>query len=174
MTTFRNVRVALRLALFVFCGAALVGYLGCSKPGAKEKPKAAAHEGHDHAEAGPHQGQLIELGEEEYHAELVHDDANQKVTIYLLDGKAKGNVPIPASEIVLNIMVGDKPTQFKLPAVPDSSDPTGKSSRFELADKTLSEAVDAKGPDAHLNVTIEGKPYTGVIKHDEHEHHHEH
>src|SRR3712207_2284723 len=62
----------------------------------------AAPEGehaHEHGEKGPHGGQLIELGKGDYHAELVHDDAAQRITIYVLDEKAAKPVPIKQKEL---------------------------------------------------------------------------
>src|SRR5688572_31002168 len=41
--------------------------------------------GHPHAEHGPHHGQLIDLGHGEYHAEVVHDDTTDTITVYVLD-----------------------------------------------------------------------------------------
>ena len=32
------------------------------------------HAGHAHPSEGPHHGDLIELGNEEYHAEILHDE----------------------------------------------------------------------------------------------------
>ena len=36
---------------------------------------------------------MIELGDEAYHGELVHDDPTHMVTVHLLDGTAKENPP---------------------------------------------------------------------------------
>ena len=93
------------VALFVGCG---------EKPAPAKKAESQSaskgHEGsdqkpddHAHPEHGPHEGMLIELGKEEYHAELVHDDAAGTVTIYLLDGSAKNAVPITPEEVVINL-----------------------------------------------------------------------
>ncbi len=79
----------------------------------------AGHAGHDHPSEGPHGGELIDLGKEEYHAELVHDDATHTITIYVLDGSAKVAMPIEATEMALNLLVDGKPQQFKLPAKPE-------------------------------------------------------
>ncbi len=52
-----------------------------------DAPPPATVDVHSHPTEGPHHGTLIELGKEEYHAELVHDD--KMVTIYILDSAAK-------------------------------------------------------------------------------------
>ena len=49
---------------------------------------------HAHPSEGPHHGTLVELGNEEFHAEVVHDD--KSVTVYVLDAGATKAVPIDA------------------------------------------------------------------------------
>ena len=134
------------------------------------------HDGHDHgdhghAEEGPHHGSLIELGKEEYHAELVHDDDAGTVTVYLLDSSAKGAVPIEASEIKVNLSHDGSAEQFSLAASPQPNDPSGKSSKFASTDKELAEDLDLEDAEAKLVVSIAGKQYRGSIEHD-HDHGH--
>lgn len=162
----------LGFGLLSVCGVLLAG--GCGTDAAKPKP--AEHEAHEHGagghpEEGPHHGQLIELGKEEYHAELVHDDAVHKITIYLLDGAAKQNVAIADRELMLNVVAAGKPQQFKLVAVPQADDAAGQSSRFELVDQTLCEALDDSKTTGRLNVTIAGKPFAGEVSHAAHDDH---
>ena len=86
---------SLSLALFTFTG--------CTPP-AEKKPAADQHDdhAHDHPSEGPHGGHLIELGNEEFHAELHHDDASKTVAIYILDKQAKNPVAIEETELTLN------------------------------------------------------------------------
>jgi hypothetical protein len=128
--------------------------------------------GHAHPDEGPHHGQLIELGNEEYHAEMIHDDATHKITFYLLDGSAKKSVAVEEKELLLNVVADGKPQQFKLPSVPQADDAAGKSSRFEITNETLCEALDDSKTTGRLNVTIAGKPFAGEISHGGHEHKH--
>jgi len=131
------------------------------------------HEAHDHAHAGPHGGDIIELGDEAYHAELVHE--NNVVTVYLLDGQLKNAVPIEAKSLVLNLQVDGAPKQFKLAAAPQDDDPEGKCSRFELTDRALVDLLtDEEELTGRLNVTIEGTQYVGDIHHHGHEEGHDH
>ena len=58
-----------------------------------------AEHGHSHPTEGPHHGSLIELGDEEYHGELVHDDKAGTVTIYLLDSSAREAVAVKSRGI---------------------------------------------------------------------------
>lgn len=169
-------------SLLVFVVA--LGYVaflgGCTPQNAEFKPYEGesevtdAHE-HEH-EHGPHDGHVIELGDEEYHAELVFDGASRKITIYVLDAALKNAVAIEQSEISLNLTVDGKPVQLKLAAAPQEGEADGKSSRFELAGEQLPEAIhDEEDIAGRLNLDIAGKPYVGEISHDhDHEHEHEH
>ncbi|MFK7776819.1 MAG: hypothetical protein QM501_01695, partial [Gimesia sp.] len=98
--------------------------------------------GHDHPSEGPHHGSLIELGKEAYHAELVHDEKNGSVTIYILDGAVKKSVPIKAESVLINVKHDGKGQQFTLAAAPDANDPEGQSSRFITKDKAVGELLE--------------------------------
>lgn len=126
-----------------------------------------------HPTHGPHGGELIELGNEEYHAELIHDDAS--VTIYILDGAATTAVPIEATEIHVNLKHDGQPEQFILAAVPDEGDPQGRSSRFESSDAELAGHLDEEGAEPQLVVVIAGSSYRGSMEHSHgHDHGHSH
>jgi hypothetical protein len=129
---------------------------------------------HDHAHPseGPHHGELIELGNEEYHAELVHEDG--AVTIYILDRSARELVPIGAADITINLVHDGQPRQFTLSASPQEADVQGRASRFTSTDAGLAEALDHEGSDARLAVTIAGKAYNGRIVHSHAGHAHDH
>lgn len=145
---------------------------GCDGNKAAKAPGPAAEaDHHDHPSEGPHHGELIELGKEEYHAELVHDDATHTITVYLLDSAAKAAVPIDAKSLVLNLVVAGKPQQFTLPARPDAKDPAGQSSCFTVTDQPLCEALDDKATTGRLNIEIKGKAFVGKIEPHEHEEH---
>ena len=153
-----------RLSMTAFFVLSLLfGSIGCGdKPAGNGAP--AAH-GEEHAGHGPHQGQLIELGAEEYHAELVHDEKAGTVTVYFLDGSAKQNVPIDVPEITINLKHDGKGEQFKLAAQPDAGDPPGKSSRFVSREAELAKDLDTEGVEAHLSTSINGKPFSSAIEH---------
>ena len=122
--------------------------------------------GHAHPTEGPHHGDLIELGNEEYHAEILHDESAGTVTIYVLDSGATKQVPIDASEVTINAKHDGQPEQFKLAAAPDTNDPQGKSSCFVSNDEELAHHLDEEGAEPRLVLTINGKSYRGVITHD--------
>ncbi len=125
---------------------------------------------HEH-EHGPHGGHLVELGEEEYHAEVAFDPKTAKITIYILDSTAKNPAPTDSKEITLKLALDGKTEAFAVGAAPQSGDPPGKSSRFELAGHAgikshIKDEEDLKGS---VNATIAGKSFSGEIKH-EHSH----
>jgi hypothetical protein len=168
------------LSIAAAVGAALA-LAGCT-PTTTPPPSTGTTEhkegdGHDHAAEhahpaeGPHHGHLIELGNDDYHAELAHDDATKTVTIYLLGKDAKTAVTIPDPEILLNLVVDGKPLQAKLTASPQEGDPAGQSSRFSIIDETILEAHDAPKTTGRLSVTINGTPYSGTVEHHEHGEH---
>ncbi len=136
-----------------------------------DMPPPATVEIHEHPSEGPHHGTLVELGKEEFHAELVHDD--KTVTVYVLDSAAKNAVPVDASEVVINLLHDGKPEQFKIAAAPDANDPSGKSSRYVTNDPELVGHLDDEAAAPKLSITINGKSYRGTIAH-EHDHDHAH
>ena len=145
---------------------------GCSDSSPTASPAGAPsttaagdeHTEHVHPTEGPHHGDLVELGDEEYHAEIVHG-AGSEVTIYMLDSHAEVAVPIDATEVLINVTHDGQAEQFRLPAAPEATDPAGKSSRFSLADEELVNDLDSHGTVARLAVSIEGKSYAGKIEH---------
>jgi hypothetical protein len=135
--------------------------------------KAGEH-AHDHSHAhGPHGGHIVEIGEEEYHAEWLHAE-DGTVTVYVLDKEMKNEVPIAAEEITIEAKIQDKPIEYKLLAVNRSEGDMPKTAKFELVDKNLLGVLETlgKGVTATLKLDIEGKPFTAAITHDDHGHKH--
>lgn len=155
--------------------AALITLHGCEQKPAKDSPppSATTTESPDHPTEGPHQGSLIELGNEEYHAELVHDEQTASIAIYILGSSATQAVPIDATELTVNLSRDGQAEQFSLAASPEPSDPAGQSSRFTSSDPELAESLDNADAEAQLVVTINGKQYRGAIAHDHAGHAHE-
>jgi hypothetical protein len=151
-------------------GLVAVALFGCNgKAGDKTPAAAPKHRtGHAHAEEGPHGGHLIELGNDEFHAELVHDEKATKITVYILDGQAKQGVPIDQPTLTLNLTVAGQPKQYKLAAMPQPSDKPNTASSFELVDEELCDALDAPSTKGRLSVTINGKQFQGEIEHHNH------
>lgn len=168
--------------LIVLLMSSVLASLGCDKAGTPAgtadandhgEGKEHAHDdhGHDkhaHPTEGPHHGKLVELGGEDYHAEVVHDDEAGALTVYLLDSAARNAVFSEAPEVVINIRKGDQPLQFKLGGLKKDGQPEGKFSEYSLVEPELLKALHDKASTAKLSVTIDGKPYSGEVSHDDH------
>ena len=155
----------------VLTASGLALWTGCDSAPTPTDPAEKGHddhEAHNHPIEGPHHGSLIELGDEEYHAEFVHDDDKGTITIYILDSTAKKAVPVESKTLTVNVSTGEKAEQFELTASPMEGESGGKSSWFTSEDKALGEAIDQEGAKAKLLVTVNGTPYTGSIEHDHH------
>ncbi len=126
----------------------------------------AADAGHEHPTEGPHGGHLIELGDELYHAELLHDEKTHTVTIHLLDGAGKQPVAIPEAQISLQLFRDGQFVKYVFTSVPETG---GSASQFAIVDMALCDALchedETRG---RMQVTINGKPYTGTIEHSSH------
>lgn len=140
---------------------AVVG-CGDSKDGPPPKaPVKAAEDAHAHP-AAPHGGELLELGEEEAHVELVHDAKAGAVTVYVLGKDAKTPVSVAAPVIVL--ATKDGPKEFTLTAVNPNADGTAdtwKGSHAGLAAEPL---------DGRIRVTVAGKSFQSPLEGEAHDH----
>jgi hypothetical protein len=121
---------------------------------------------HAHPEHGPHGGDLVELGKEAFHAELVHGEGG--IAMYVLDGSAAKQVAIASEKLVVSLKHDGQVATFDLAADPDANDPAEQASRFTSTDAKLDEWLDA-GAEGAVVIEIEGKSYTGKIAHD-HDH----
>ncbi|HTN74282.1 MAG TPA: hypothetical protein VL096_03515 [Pirellulaceae bacterium] len=154
---------------------------GPSKP-AGDKKKAGEHDhdhghdhAHDHAAHGPHGGHVVELGDEEYHAEWTHDDASGKVTVFVLDKELKKEVPIVAETVVIKTKVGETEKVFTLEPMNRTTDEKPTAFEFSITDKTLLPILTSagKGAEASLEIDVNGKPFVAKIEaHEEHDHKH--
>ncbi len=167
--------IAVKLVLIGLC---LVGLNGCGKERPGGSAVGGAGDEHAHADEGPHGGHIIELGTEEHHAELTHDDATHKVGIYLLGSDAKTAAPIEAESVTINVSADGVPNQYVLPSVPQTGESAGKTSYFEIVSEPLCDIVAgesaAKSTQARLSLSIGGKPYVGLIETAPHDHDHGH
>ena len=172
-------RILTTSVLFTLC---LVVAYGCNQEPAAEKAGETAdeHDEHEHGHEmeGPHGGHIIEIGTEDHHVELTHDDASQKVAVYLLGDDAKTAKPIKAESVTINVSADGEPTQYVLPAVPQAGEADGNTSYFELVSEPLNKIVsgksEAKSTQARLSLSIDGKPFVGMIETSAHDHDHDH
>jgi len=149
---------------------------GCNPntQGYKEVPKGTkvTETAHHHHEHGPHNGHLIELGEEEYHGEIVYEGAAKRISVYILGSDPHKANPIAQKEVTLNLMLGGKPVQFQAAAAPQSGDPEGQASKFELpiTEEIAAHIHGLEEIKGRLAVTIGEKQYSGDLAHDHDDH----
>jgi hypothetical protein len=168
-----SMKTALALGVAVWAAAAVFWASGCnSAPSGTAGPKTGEVHDHDHEHVhhGPHNGHLMEIGGEEYHAEWTRDESG-KVTFYVLDADAKKEVPINAEKITIDVKIGENaPKTYELMAVTPAD---GKSAAFEIVDKQFASLFDqlkSPGIVLTLHVEINGNKFDQVIKEHEHEH----
>ena len=157
----RRITLTTLLSLgIISCGIGCPGNNSDFKKTGELKKAPAVHE-HGHGAKGPHGGGLIELGAEEYHAEIVVDHDAHAVRVYILGKDAKTAEPIAATDLTVTPAGKDA---LKLKAAPQKTDGEGKSSVFELIDDGVVHALmDAKAIHGKLQVSIGDKPFTGEI-----------
>jgi hypothetical protein len=126
---------------------------------------------HEH-EHGPHDGHVIEIGEEEaYHGELVFDAETRKTTIYILGPELKNAFPIEQAELELHLEADDDEVEVFLKAVPFDGEKEGTSSRFEVDGSEIPESIkDIEEIHGHLHITIDGTEYSCEVGHEGHDH----
>ncbi len=158
----------IRFNLIVGFAVAAVGVMsGCTgspeyKPveTVKKASPLPDHE-HGHGEKGPHGGGIVELGEEEYHAEIVVDHDTHAIALYVLGKDAKTAEPVTAAEVTITPEGKDALT---LKAVQQRDDMDGKASKFELiSDDVVHEVMNAGFLHGELRITIADKPFIGHI-----------
>lgn len=136
-----------------------------------QEPSPTAQEpGGAHPSEGPHGGHLIVLGNEAYHAELLHDEQTHTVTVHLLDATGKQPVSAPQTEITVQLFQGREFVSYPLKAVPRPGDAGGTASEFHVVDEALCDALSHEDEvQGRLQVTVEGKSFTGNIEHTGHD-----
>lgn len=154
--------------------------VGCDSGSSEFKPAAdlpqTAHDDHDHhghahggSSEGPHHGSLIELGEEEFHGEIVVDGKSHTLKLYLLGPDAKADATTAATEATLTLEGG--PTLTLKPAEGQAE---GMVSLFSVTDeKAVHEIAEAEFIHGELSIQIGEKKYTAHVDahfHAEHDH----
>src|SRR5262245_66348008 len=100
----RRDRIALALSL-----AVPLALSSCTKGEPKSPPAAIApHEEHK----APHGGEILELGEEAAHLELLHDAAAGKLTVYVLDKEVKTPLAVALPTVTVRQKVGNNERPF--------------------------------------------------------------
>jgi hypothetical protein len=138
-----------------------------------QKPAAAASHA-PHPSRGPHGGELLEIGNEEFHAEIVVDEVKKQFLVYLLEKDAKSSLSIDEPYLMVNLLLSGKPMQIKLPSIAQETNAKGASSCYGAVSPELVDALHAPKADPRLATRIHNKAYVTKIvhKHDHSGHNH--
>lgn len=161
---FATVMILFTLAVVTGCGNQQGGTpkAGTSRSDNKTTGK-GGEDDHDHG-PGPHDGTIIEFGK--WHGEFTVNHKTQEATIYILGADARKPVPIAVEKLLLSIK---KPQfQVEVKATPQEGDPTGKASRFVGKHESFGKEQEFEGT---LSGVVDGKPYAGDFKEEEHKDH---
>ncbi|MDA1214543.1 MAG: hypothetical protein O2955_18695, partial [Planctomycetota bacterium] len=109
--------------------------------------------GHHHKEHGPHGGYVVDLGKGKYHAEVIHDEESETITVYLLDSSAKKRVSIDAKTLLVNVTGAGEPQQYELAALSEEGQSEDGNSCYRLTDEALFSALHGDHVIARLTVT---------------------
>jgi hypothetical protein len=92
-----------------------------------------------HEHKPPHNGVLVECGDEFAHLELLADPDSGKLTAYVLDGEAEEPVRLKQSSIRLELNANGKKTSLTLKAVenPLTGEVKGDTSEFSVKSEKL-------------------------------------
>jgi hypothetical protein len=129
-------------------------------------PAKDSHSGHDHGHGHAHSpkmgGQLVEIGDHLYNAELLSDRAAGKLTLWVLDGHAENFLRVTNESFTVVFTVGGKEEAVVLRAAanPATGERVGETAQFEGQAEVLKTAGALMGrlPEA----TIRGKTFTDV------------
>ena len=122
---------------------------------------------HVHAQAikAPHGGEVLELDTDEYHAELRLNEKTHLITIYVLDGKAKQEVPISAPYLVVNVSSGDGTTEFRLVPIYREAKREGPTPFFAIKSDSLMKLLHTAGVNPQLTINMGEKVCVAQIAH---------
>lgn len=143
--------------MFLIASLALLG--ACSKSESHQNQKTEAST--THATHGPHDGELIELGDHVAHLEVVHDEDAGTLVLYPLDADLKPTTLTKAP--VLNLQTSAGPKQLTATAR------GGSQSEWQFKDASLKDEPEG----ARLRVVLGGVTYTPDLPH-QHEGHSSH
>jgi len=131
------------------------------------------HSGHGHGAHGPNGGEIVEVGNEEFHAEVVVDEDTHRIDVFVLGSDAKTAKPIDATEISVSFKHGDEVEDFKLAAAALDGEAEGQSSKFTLTSEELFEELHEHSEGATLSFSAGGESLSGAVTHS-HDHGDEH
>ena len=142
MTTaqFNSISLSIAVGVMVGCG--------------KSSPPPTDTTASKHEHKPPHAGTAIELGNEQYHIELVRDATAGKLTAYILDGELENFVRITAPAILMNATFPGRVESLRLQAIANSvtGEHLGDTSQFEAQGEWIKTVNTFDGIFPHLQI----------------------
>ena len=135
-------------------GLALVGLIGGLA--------AQAARADDHK--GPHDGIVVEWGDEEYHPEIVVNKKDGTVTVYVYgnhDDLHKKKLKAIDSKSLTLVLKTTPATTVKLEPAPEKDDPKGSSTKFTAKNDVFTKDMKWEGS---ISGKVGTKPYSGDFK----------
>jgi hypothetical protein len=152
----------MKLARSIAPVLALLALSGCGRKD-EPKPTPAAPATGDHAHPpAPHGGEVLSLGADEYHLEMIHDHDGGNVTAYVLGKDLK--TPIRVEPPVISLVTKTGPVQFTLTPIDAGAD--GKAEGF----RGSHEGLKADPWDGRIRVRIGDKDYQSPLEGPAHTH----
>jgi hypothetical protein len=130
---------------------------GCAKAPPADSGPPQKHHHHP-----PHGGTPVVLGDEDYHLELLLDQAAGKLQAYVFDGELENFMRSSAPSIVITATVNGASRELVLSAVPnpETGETVGDTSLFEGQADWLK--TDPQFDGVLKSITIRGETYSGV------------
>lgn len=114
-----------------------------------------------HTHHPPHGGTAVELGKEEYHLELVHDEGTPQISAFILDGEMEKFVRLPLEEFVIRAGGGNgELLRFQAVANPATGEKVGDTSEYSATSPWLTNHGRFDG--VLVEIKIGSKSYQGV------------
>ena len=154
---------------------ATILFSGCTTDESEYKQPAPSpgpvEEVHGTHKPGPHGGQLLDLGEHKYMAEVVFkEDAPKSITVYLIEHDDNSKTVVSGDEkLTINgLKVDGQETSLVFAAKPQEGDAEGKTSRFEVSGDGIPAGIEDMHEleDGTFSVMIDGTSYDGTFEHD--------
>lgn len=128
-----------------------------------------AEEDHDHGHKSvkpKNGGQILEVGEHAAHLEVVQDEKNGKIKVFVLDKEGNAKKISDAPKLNLTVKIDGKASKKQVamkPAVEDQ-----KETDSFVAEDAIFKTEDFEGK---IAIKIDGKPYQVKLSNDEHKGH---
>ncbi|WP_437192330.1 hypothetical protein [Planctomicrobium sp. SH527] len=130
---------------------------------------ANAHDESSHQPSDAAKGTFIELGDHEYRAEVILNEAESLLTFRLFDKTGKQAVVTDVLYAVINLKSGTTSKQYQLPALA-SNEGKQAPSTFQIQHKLLISSLHKHGTKAVFRVSIQNRSYAGKVSFDHHAH----